>query len=92
MREDPQETVKMEIRDLLLTEQDPALFEVPAGATKISGFGGFGGMPGAGKRGFGFAGELAENAAGTARDTAKQETSQGVKDAVREGVRGLFKR
>ena len=92
MREDPQETVKMEIRDLLLTEQDPALFELPAGATKISGFGGFGGMPGAGEGGFGFAGELAEDAAETARDTAKQETSKGVKDAVREGVRGLFKR
>jgi hypothetical protein len=92
MRENPQETVRMEIRDLRLAEQDPALFELPAGATRISGFGGLGGMTGAGEGGFGFAGELAEDAAETARETAKQETSKGVKDAVREGVRGLFKR
>jgi len=92
MRDDPRETIKMDIRDLRLADQDPALFEIPPGATKMSGFGGFGGMAGAGEGGFGFAGELAEVAAETARDTAKQETSKGVKDAVREGVRGLFKR
>lgn len=41
--EQPGETMSMEIRDLLIVEQDPALFEVPAGATKLMGMGGFGG-------------------------------------------------
>lgn len=91
-RGNPAETVTMEIRDLKVRDQDPALFEVPAGATKMSGFGGFGGMPGGGAGAFGFGAELAGEATETARDTAQQETREGVKNAVREGVRGLFKR
>jgi len=91
-RDNPQETVTMEIRDLQIRDQDPALFEIPAGATKMSGFGALGGLSGEGQGSFGFPGELAKEATETARDTAKQETSKGVKDSVREGVRGLFKR
>jgi len=41
--ERPGETMNMEIRDLRVGEQDPALFEVPPGATKLMGMGGFGG-------------------------------------------------
>jgi hypothetical protein len=95
MRDQPAETVTMEIRDLNIRAQDAAMFELPPGATKMSGLEGlssiFGGASGDGE-GYGFAGELADEAAATARDTAKQETQQGVKDAVRDGVRGLFKR
>lgn len=92
MRDNPGETMTMEIRDLRIVDQDAALFEVPPGATKMQGFGGFGGMSGDGEGGFGFGGELAGEATETARDTAKQETRDGVKDTVRKGVRGLFKR
>jgi len=38
--EQPGETMRMEIQDLRVIEQDPALFEVPPGATKLMGFGG----------------------------------------------------
>jgi hypothetical protein len=88
-RGNPAETVIMEIRNLQIRDQDPALFEVPAGATKMSGLGG---MSGSGAGAFGFGAELASEATETARDTAQQETREGVKNAVREGVRGLFKR
>jgi outer membrane lipoprotein-sorting protein len=90
MRDNPQETVTMEIRDLKVQAQDAALFELPPGATKMSGFRGMGGPQGEGFGGFGA--ELAEEATETARDTAKDETRDSVKDAVREGVRGLFRR
>lgn len=92
MRDNPGETMTMEIRDLRIGDQDAALFDVPPGATKMQGFGGFGGTPGEGPGGLGFGGELAGEATETARDTAKQETRDSVKDAVRKGVRGLFKR
>lgn len=93
MRDDPGNRMVMEIRDLQVRAQDPALFELPPGATKLSGFGGFGfGGDGGGAPGFGFPAELAGEAADTARDTAREETREGVKDAVREGVRGLFRR
>lgn len=43
MRDDPRETVTMEIRDLQIRDQDPALFELPAGSRAMPGMGG---MPG----------------------------------------------
>jgi hypothetical protein len=89
MPDDPQGTVTMEVRELKIRDQDPALFEVPKDATRMSGFGGFGAMSG---EGVGFPAELAGEATETAKDTAKQETREGVKDAVRDGVRGLFRR
>jgi hypothetical protein len=94
-KDSPGEKVVMEIKDLQIRDQDPALFEIPPGSTKLSGLGGlagFGGQAGEGGGMFGFGGELAEEAGETARDTAKQETRDGVKNAVRDGVRGLFKR
>lgn len=42
MRDNPQETVTMEIRDLKVQAQDSALFELPPGARKMSGFPGMG--------------------------------------------------
>lgn len=92
MQDDPSQTVTMELRDLQIRDQDPALFELPPGATRLSGMGGMGGMSPGGTGSFGFPGELADTAAETARETAKQETRRGVQDGVREGVRGLFKR
>ena len=93
MRNDPSNRVVMEVRDLQVRPQNPALFELPPGATKLSGFGGFGfGGDGGDGAGFSFPGELAGEAADTARDTAREETREGVRDAVREGVRGLFRR
>lgn len=92
MQDSPGETLTMEIRDLRIQPQDPALFEIPAGATKLAGMGGLGALLGGGEGGFGFGGELAGEATETARETAKQETREGVKNAVRDGVRGLFKR
>jgi hypothetical protein len=88
----PGGSMTMEVRDLRIQAQDPALFEIPAGATKLAGLGGLGGLLGGGEGGFGFGGELAGEATDTARETAKEETREGVKNAVREGVRGLFKR
>lgn len=90
--EHPGDSMTMEVRNLRIQAQDPGLFEIPAGATRLAGMGGLGGMLGGGEGGFGFGGELAGEATETARETAKQETREGVKNAVREGVRGLFKR
>ena len=45
MRDDPRETVTMEIRDLQIRDQDPALFDLPAGSRAMPGLGG---MPGRG--------------------------------------------
>lgn len=92
MRDDPSQTMTMELRNLQIRDQDPAMFELPPGATKLAGMGGIGGMSQGDTGSFGFPGELADTAAETARETAKQETRQGVADGVREGIRSLFKR
>lgn len=39
MADDPDERISWHIRDLRITEQDPALFEVPAGARNMGSFG-----------------------------------------------------
>ena len=45
MRDDPEETIIMEIRDLQIRDQDPALFELPTGSRAMPAMGG---MPGRG--------------------------------------------
>jgi outer membrane lipoprotein-sorting protein len=42
--DNPREVMRMEVRDLQVQDQDPALFELPRGATKLPGFGGQGGF------------------------------------------------
>ena len=75
----PDEKMIMNIRDLRIRDQDPNLFELPAGATNMSGMGGFTGM---------MSGDLFDAAASDDDD----EEEMDAKDALREGLRGLFGR
>jgi hypothetical protein len=42
--DNPREVLTMDVKDLQVRDQDPALFELPRGATKLPGFGGQGGF------------------------------------------------
>jgi hypothetical protein len=85
----PGDKVTMNVRDLQVRDQDPALFELPPGATKLAGLGG---LTGDAEGGFGFPAELAEEATEQAQETTREETTDIVKDSVSKGLKKLFGR
>jgi hypothetical protein len=100
------ERVVMELRNLTVAAQDPALFTIPAGYQSMGSVGDlFGGgdsgapapaaagaAPASGEAATGKADEAEASPTDAAQEAAKETILQGTRESVREGVGNLFNR